>query len=78
MILNDITLKDILHAKKRITTRIKNTPFVFSRPLYDTIGKNVWLKLENLQETGSFKLRGAANAILSCWRRCENVIKFLV
>ena len=36
------------------------TPTVLSEPLSDRLGKPVWLKLENLQPSGSFKLRGIA------------------
>ena len=40
-------------------------PLIFSQPLCDVTSKNLFLKLENLQITGSFKLRGAANFLLS-------------
>jgi threonine dehydratase len=63
--MNDISLKDIFHAQKRIKNFIRNTPLVFSQPLHELLRKNIFLKMENLQETGSFKLRGAANALLS-------------
>ena len=36
------------------------TPTLLSEPLSDGLGKSVWLKLENLQPSGSFKLRGVA------------------
>jgi len=36
------------------------TPTILSEPLSDRLGKPVWLKLENLQPSGSFKLRGIA------------------
>ena len=36
------------------------TPTLLSEPLSDGLGKPVWLKLENLQPSGSFKLRGVA------------------
>ncbi len=39
------------------------TPLVFSEPLTHQLGCRVWLKLENLQRTGSYKVRGAFNNI---------------
>jgi threonine dehydratase len=39
------------------------TPLIFSAPLTRQLGCNVWLKLENLQNTGSYKVRGAFNNI---------------
>ncbi|NOX34233.1 MAG: threonine/serine dehydratase [Deltaproteobacteria bacterium] len=65
MKLSDISLKEIFQAKKRIKAMVRPTPMIPSQALYDVLGKKVILKLENLQETGSFKLRGAANALLS-------------
>ncbi len=43
---------------------VRKTPLIFSEPLSDRAGFEIWLKLENLQTTGSFKLRGASNRIL--------------
>jgi threonine dehydratase len=60
-----ITLGDVLSAQKRITNIITKTPLRPSLSLSEKTGKNVYLKLENMQPSGSFKLRGAANAILS-------------
>ena len=37
------------------------TPLLKSRKLSDRIGANVWLKLENVQNSGSFKARGLGN-----------------
>lgn len=61
----DITLKEIYQAQKRIRPMIRTTPMVDSPILSARLGRPVRLKLENLQETGAFKLRGAANALLS-------------
>lgn len=53
-------------AAKRIERHVRTTPLEQSRVLAaDSNGGRVWLKLENLQLTGSFKLRGATNRILS-------------
>lgn len=62
---NSITLSDILSAQKRIAHIITRTPLRPSLYLSEKTGKNVYLKLENMQPSGSFKLRGATNAILS-------------
>ncbi|WP_347551529.1 threonine/serine dehydratase [Pseudalkalibacillus hwajinpoensis] len=59
------TLRDIWIAKKRIASFIKATPLVHSDRLSIESGTDAYLKLENLQPTGAFKLRGAANKILS-------------
>lgn len=52
-------------AEQRIRPHVRETPLTLSRRLSDSTRANVFLKLENLQETGSFKLRGAANKLLS-------------
>ncbi len=44
---------------------VRITPLVESPSMSDLLGKSVLLKLECLQKTGSFKLRGAANALLA-------------
>jgi threonine dehydratase len=51
-------------ADRRIRAQVRETPLRLSRPLSESTGASVFLKLENLQETGSFKLRGAANKLL--------------
>lgn len=61
----DINLERIESARRRIDHLICQTPVIKSHHLSERLKKNVWLKLENLQPTGAFKLRGAANAILS-------------
>ncbi len=65
MKVKDITARDIWAAKKRIAQYITRTPFVYSPELSEKTGANIYLKLENLQEIGAFKVRGAANKILS-------------
>ena len=52
-------------ASKRISPYIRQTPLEHSAYFSEKVGANVWLKLENLQITGSFKLRGACNKLLS-------------
>lgn len=56
---------DIQTAHHRITPHILRTPLTLSRFLSEKLGVEVYLKNEHLQHTGSFKLRGALNKILS-------------
>jgi len=58
-----VTLADIEAAHRRIAGRIVSTPTVLSAALTAHAGTPVWLKLEHRQTTGSFKLRGASNAL---------------
>ena len=55
--------QDILAASERIKGRAVRTPLLFSPVLSDRLGARVFLKLETLQRTGSFKFRGAWNAV---------------
>ncbi|MFM8313222.1 MAG: pyridoxal-phosphate dependent enzyme, partial [Deltaproteobacteria bacterium] len=59
-----IELKDIQEAQKRIAPYIRNTPMIRFDYLSRETQKNIFLKCESLQITGSFKIRGAANCIL--------------
>jgi len=52
-------------AAGRIAAHVRHTPVEYSHALSETSGADVYLKLENLQATGSFKLRGATNALLT-------------
>jgi threonine dehydratase len=58
-----MTLKDIEAAKERIRGKVVHTPLIHSHTLSRISGREVYLKLENLQTTGSFKLRGALNRL---------------
>ena len=58
-----IKLKDIEAAQARIAGVALHTPLVYSHTLSRVSGRRVFLKLENLQTTGSFKLRGALNRL---------------
>lgn len=55
---------EVAIADRRIRAHVRETPLRHSSRLSASTGANVFLKLENLQETGSFKLRGAANKLL--------------
>ena len=63
--MGSVTLKDIYAASILIKTTVCRTPLVPSHALSALVGTEVRLKMENLQHTGSFKLRGAAN-VLAC------------
>ena len=56
---------DSIAAERRIRAHVRETPLALSQALGDCTGARVFLKLENRQDTGSFKLRGAANKLLS-------------
>lgn len=56
---------DIQAAQKTIQGRVHRTPLIRSHSLSERWGTNVFLKLECLQKTGSFKPRGAFNKLLS-------------
>lgn len=58
-----VTLADIRDARARIADRVHRTPMLTSQTLAREAGGPVFLKAENLQKTGSFKPRGATNAI---------------
>lgn len=60
----DVTLDAIAEARTSILDTITRTPLVISPSLSEMVGAPVGLKLENRQITGSFKIRGATNAIL--------------
>lgn len=55
----------ICAAHARIAPRIHRTPVLTSRSLDAMTGAQLFFKCENLQKTGSFKIRGATNAIFS-------------
>lgn len=55
----------IVEAHERIRPRIHRTPVLTSRSLDAKTGARIFFKCENLQKTGSFKIRGATNAIFS-------------
>ena len=55
--------EEIESAGKRIRNAILRTPMIYSDTLSALTGKEVFLKLENLQKGGSFKIRGAYNKL---------------
>lgn len=67
---------DVLAAGFRLRGIVERTPLVRSKALSARAGTDVWLKCENLQRTGSFKLRGATNALaaLTAAERARGVV----
>jgi threonine dehydratase len=61
----NLTLRDIYQARQRIGPVVNRTHLIESPWLTQLTGRQVSLKLENHQVTGSFKIRGATNKILS-------------
>ncbi|MFB3078124.1 MAG: threonine/serine dehydratase, partial [Lysobacterales bacterium] len=61
----ELLAANVILAANRIAPHIRETPLDYSPFVSDLTGANVFLKLENLQFTGSFKLRGAFNKLLS-------------
>jgi threonine dehydratase len=59
-----VTLADVQAAAERIRPYIVRTPLERSAGLSELAGVDVWLKFECFQSTGSFKLRGALNALM--------------
>src|ERR1700738_2086007 len=59
-----ISLHDVLAARERIRGYVSVTPCPHSEPFSELCGAEIYFKLENLQRTGSFKDRGAANKLL--------------
>ena len=60
-----IALSEIVQAKRKISKIVNKTPFVFAPILSEKTKTNVYLKKENLQLTGAYKIRGAYNKIAS-------------
>lgn len=58
-------IKNIMQAAERVKGRVRRTPLEFSDALSSRLGTNVYVKYELFQKTGSFKVRGAFNKLLS-------------
>jgi threonine dehydratase len=59
-----IRLRDIYAARKRVQEWARETPLEYSPTFSELCEGEVWFKLENYQNTGSFKIRGATNKLL--------------
>ena len=58
-----VSFDDVKAARSLLEGVIRDTPVQGSRPLSERVGGPVWLKCENLQRAGSFKIRGAYTRI---------------
>lgn len=58
-----ITIEDIRDARSRFEGRVTTTPLISSQSFSRLSGREVYLKAENMQRTGSFKIRGALNVV---------------
>ncbi len=61
----EIHFRDIQEAHARIRPHVRRTPVMTSARLNELAGAEIFFKCENFQKTGSFKARGAVNAVLS-------------
>ena len=59
-----VSLQEIQDARNSIRDQVKKTPLVRSQYLSSLTGSDVYLKLENLQVTNAFKIRGALNRLM--------------
>ncbi|KAI5117576.1 hypothetical protein M0805_005638 [Coniferiporia weirii] len=69
-VLQDVSLADVQAAAERIKPYIHRTPLATSQTLdnmasYDGVKLKLFMKCENLQKVGAFKIRGATNAIVA-------------
>ena len=73
-----VTLTEVLAARERIRDEIYETPLLSSAALNSSTNCRAFLKAENFQRTGSFKVRGALNAMsqLSAEQRLAGVATF--
>lgn len=71
-----MTFEKILEAKNRLASVVQRKPLEFSTTFSSMTGGKVFLKCENLQKTGSFKVRGAYNKIAKLYE--EGSLKAIV
>src|SRR5437762_11841562 len=73
-----LTLDQVEAAARRLDGRIHRTPVMTSRFLDEVTGHLVFLKCENVQRAGAFKIRGALNKLmtLSAEERARGVVAF--
>src|SRR3954471_1222059 len=58
-----IDVRDVERAAEAVAGVARETPVLPAKRLSRQVGGQIWLKLENLQVTGSFKVRGAVNRL---------------
>ena len=71
-----ISLDDVKAAAERIAAHSIRTPLLESPQVNDWLGFRLLVKCENLQHTGSFKLRGATNAVMSLPNSVTDVVAY--
>ena len=71
-----VSVKDVLAARDRIRGNVSVTPCPLSESFSEMCGAQIHFKLENLQRTGSFKERGAANKLaqLTAQERARGIV----
>jgi len=72
-----MTLVEVFRARRRIAPYVRRTPLVPSAWLSDLAHASVWLKLESLQLSSSFKSRGALNAVIARLERPDPPERFV-
>jgi len=74
----NVTARDIHLARETIEPVVKRTPLISSPALTEQLGVSIYLKLENLQGTGSFKVRGVTNKLhnLTAEEKNRGIITF--
>ncbi|MDE0118611.1 MAG: threonine ammonia-lyase [Bdellovibrionales bacterium] len=60
-----VSVQEFKKAREQISPWIRQSPFSYFRTLSERVGSQVYVKKENEQRTGSFKVRGAINKVLS-------------
>lgn len=63
--MNELNFQDIISAQNRIKYYIKNTAIISNKKIDEVLGAKIFFKMDNRQETNSFKARGAFNAVLA-------------
>jgi threo-3-hydroxy-L-aspartate ammonia-lyase len=76
--MSTLTLEQVKEAARRLNGRVHRTPVLTSRSLDEATGYAVFLKCENLQRAGAFKIRGALNKLLTLTvaERARGVVAF--
>ena len=67
-----VTINTIRDAHSRIKTHVHKTPVKSSTEINENAGVELYFKCENLQRSGSFKIRGAVNAVFSLGEKEAN------
>ena len=63
--MNELNFQDIISAQNRIKYYIKNTAIIANKKIDEVLDAKIFFKMDNRQETNSFKARGAFNAVLA-------------